>query len=88
MKRDAKTFASVSDDWLPLILKKYPILAEHPDLIRHIDPYYVPEDVDASDKVLDPWEIAIEIAAREVIPDYQNSPLRERPTGETLKKCS
>lgn len=82
VKQDAKTFASATDDWLRLVLKKYPVLETHPDLLDQINPYPVPRDADASDKILDPWEIAIEIAARETIPNYQHV------SADSLKKAA
>jgi hypothetical protein len=82
MKQDAKTFASATDDWRRLVLNKYPILETHPDLLDQIDPYRVPRDAAASDKILDPWEIAIEIAARETIPNY------EHVSADSLKKAA
>jgi hypothetical protein len=71
LKGDAKTFASASNDWRTLILGKYPVMGQHPDLLKHIDPLYIPENADGFDRILDQWEIAIEIAAREIIPDYE-----------------
>jgi len=72
VKRDAKAIASTIPDWKPSILSKYPVLNAHPDLLNRTAPYDVPSDADASDGVIAPWEIAIEIAARETIPDYEN----------------
>lgn len=83
VKKDAKTALEyVGNDWRNRILNKYPILENHPDLIEEINPYKPPNDAEASDAERAPWEIAIEIAARETIPDYTP----RRVSGETLKK--
>jgi hypothetical protein len=84
LKRDAKTLASATQDWQRLVLNKYPILETHPDLLDQIDPYPVPSDADASDRILAPWEIAIEIAARETIPNYAHSSV----SSDSLKRAA
>ena len=71
VKREAKAIASTTSDWRQLILNKYSILATQRDLLDQIDPYPVPRDADASNRIRAPWEIAIEIAARETIPKYE-----------------
>lgn len=73
IKHNAKVMASVNNDWSLQIFEYYPVLSEHQDLLKHVDPYLVPEDANASEKILDPWEIAIEIAARETIPNYKKN---------------
>jgi hypothetical protein len=72
VRQDAKTLASTVRDWKAFILAKHPILNSHPDLLEQIDPQAAPSDEDASERIMAPWQIAIEIAARETIPDYEH----------------
>ncbi len=73
VKREAKAIASTTSNWQQLILSKYSILTTNPDLLDQINPHPVPRDADASDRIRAPWEIAIEIAARETIPGYEKN---------------
>jgi len=82
IRRDAKSLISVVDDWRASILRKYEIFNNYPDLLEKIDPYSVPGDDNASEGVIAPWEIAIEIAAREAIPGYVNNSV----SSDTLRK--
>lgn len=70
VKRAVKMIASPTNDWRPFILDKYPVLRTHHDLLDRIDPYSIPSDADAPNSDIAPWKLAIEIAARETIPDY------------------
>jgi hypothetical protein len=72
LKGDAKTaYEFHGNDWQQYILKKYPILERHLDLLNKINPYSALSDSEGSLK--DPWQIAIEIAARETIPNYKKN---------------
>ncbi|MEN3333088.1 MAG: hypothetical protein V7641_2453 [Blastocatellia bacterium] len=64
-KRDVQTLIRLNQDWRSSILKdaKYGVLKNHPDLL---------EDLHLRGG-LDPWQIAIQIAAREIIPGYVNN---------------
>lgn len=89
VKQDAKAafkFAGESD-WREHFLRQYPIFNIYPDLLSEIDPYNTPDNSDGSGGMA-PWEISIEIAAREVIPDYQSIPLKQRPKADALKKAA
>jgi hypothetical protein len=84
VKQDAKVVSGImGNEWRTHILKKYPVLKNHPDLLERVDPYGVPSNPDASDGRA-PWQIAIEIAAREVIPGYKNN----STSADALKKAA
>jgi hypothetical protein len=76
VKRDAQTLSSLSDNWRELILKKYPLLKEHPDLIEGFN---LQGEVDT-------WQVCIEIAARETIPGYRQ--WEKKPTPNTLRTAA
>ena len=65
VRRDVQALIRLNQDWRPAILKdpNYGVLKDHPDLL---------EDLQLRGG-LDPWQIAIEIAAREAIPNYENN---------------
>jgi hypothetical protein len=85
LKRDARVLASTFGDWHPHLLRKYPVLENHQDFLKDVDPYHTPEDANASERVLSQWEIAMQIAARGVIPGYQDIPPEKRPSAEALR---
>jgi hypothetical protein len=75
VKQDAKAARKLlKDDWSNSILTNYPILKQHEDFLKEIDPLASPSNPDGSGGKA-PWEIAIEIAARETIPKYN----KEKP---------
>jgi hypothetical protein len=89
VKKDAKAafeFAGESG-WREHILKKYPIFNIYPNLLDAIDPYGLPDNSDGSGGMA-PWEVAMQIAAREVIIDYESIPLKKRPSADALKKVA
>jgi hypothetical protein len=85
VKQDAKTFfRTEGDKWCSKLLELYPILKSHDDFLKDIHPYFVPSDPEATNRIYEQWEIAIEIAAREKIPNY----IRRSVTPRTLKNCA
>jgi hypothetical protein len=85
VKKDAKAAFKVLGEsgWRDHILKGYPILKNHSDLIEKINPYDIPSDREGSGEKA-PWEIAIEIAARDVILDYE----KNSASSDALKKAA
>jgi hypothetical protein len=73
VKREAKTLALYNSDWGSALMQRYEVLRSHPDLI---DRLILQGDVE-------PWQIYIEIAAREIIPGYLQ--LKKKPTANTLR---
>jgi hypothetical protein len=70
VKRDAKAALKLhGKTWCEELLKAYPILENHPDLLRELHPYDVPSNSDGSG-IKEQWEIIIELAARDANPDY------------------
>lgn len=88
VKQDAKAAYSMQGEeaWRESILKKYPIFKIYPELLDAIDPYRIPDNSDGSGGMA-PWEIAIQIAAREVIVDYESIPIKKRPKADALRKA-
>jgi hypothetical protein len=85
VKQDAKTFfRTEGDKWRSKLLDLYQILESHDDLLKDIHPYFVPSDSEATNRIYEQWEIAIEIAAREKIPNY----IRRSVTPRSLKNCA
>lgn len=88
VKQAAKAaFELNGEGWRKHILKKYPVLKKHRDLLEAINVYGALNDAEGSGGKA-PWEVAIEIAAREVIPDYKSIPLKKRPSADTLKRVA
>jgi hypothetical protein len=86
VKQDARAafkFAGESG-WREHFLKQYPIFNIYPDLLSEIDPYNIPDNSDGSGGMA-PWEIAIQIAAREVILDFESIPVKKRPKADALR---
>lgn len=88
LKRDARVLASTFEDWHPHLLRKYSVLQNHHDFVKDVDPYHIPEDADASERVLAQWEIAMQIAALEVIPGYRDIQSEKRPSAEVLREVA
>jgi hypothetical protein len=73
VRKDAKAAIEFSgDNWRNKLLDKYPIFKVYPELLDEVDPYRAPSDSEASDKTMDPWQIAMEIAAREIVPGHKD----------------
>ena len=71
LTQEVKTLLKLHGEaWRAQLLKMYPILESNPDLVSEIEPFGIPGSPDGSGTRA-PWEIAIEIAARETIPDYK-----------------
>ncbi|MEK6324711.1 MAG: hypothetical protein AABN33_23970 [Acidobacteriota bacterium] len=89
VKRDAEAALRLhGETWEDHILKAYPILKNHPDLLREINPFGIPGNSDGSGNK-DPWEIRMEIAARDTIPDYKERVIadqKNRVSAESLRK--
>ena len=73
IKREAKTLALYNTDWRSALMQRHDILRSHADLI---DRLVLQGDVE-------PWQIYIEIAARETIPGYFQ--LKRKPSANTLR---
>lgn len=83
IKQDAKAACAIlGDGWRNHILQKYPILGTHLDLLEEINPYREPNDSEASEKVMDPWHIAMEIAARETVPGHKDKSMSPDAKGK------
>jgi hypothetical protein len=91
VKQDAKAaFAILSNGWRSHILKTYPVLENHPDLVEEINPHSAPNDADGSGERA-PWEITWEIAARDTIPGYKQMVIanpKKRVSADALKKAA
>lgn len=87
VKRDAKVAQRRHrETWGEELLKEYPILENHPDLLREL----IPSNYDGSG-IKEQWEIIIEIAARETVPRYYESVIADsnkRVGAESLKKAA
>ena len=72
VKQKAKKAYAISGErgWRKDVLKIFPVLKKHRDLLEAVNPYSIPNDSKGSGAKA-PWEIAIEIAAREVIQGYK-----------------
>ena len=74
VRKDAKLYYGKNkSNWRSHLLLDYPVLNGHPDILEKMEKVYFgsPSDRDASGTLLDPWEVAIEISARRVIPGYK-----------------
>jgi hypothetical protein len=74
VKKDAnRHYRNNKNNWRLHLALDYPILNSYPDMLDKMEQVYFggPSDQEASDIVLDPWEVAYEIAARRAISDYK-----------------
>lgn len=73
IKREIKVaYESDGEGWRRHILRKYPVLKKHRDLLEALNLYNAPDDEEGSGGK-EQWQVAIEIAAREVIPKYKKN---------------
>lgn len=73
--------------WRKHILNKYPVLKNHRDLLEAVNVYAALDDEQGSDEKA-AWEIAMQIAAREVIPNYESISIEKRPGADALRKAA
>lgn len=85
VKKDAKRYYNNNkNNWRSHLARDYPILNSYPDMLDKMEQVYFGglSDHEASGTVLDPWEVAYEIAARRAIPDYKSF----GATADTLRR--
>jgi hypothetical protein len=91
VKRDAKAALTLhGKTWGEELLKAYPILENHPDLLRELNPYDIPGNSDGSG-IKEQWEVIIELAARDTIPDYYERVVadpKKRVGADSLRKIA